>query len=294
MNGLLEQQLREPEEEARLRAAMPRLTEIRDETSVRVRQQYEENPYPRWTKSAPARPAAGIVGYLRGELAATPGERSIRARDPRHPDRGVRHRPAADRCGAALSRRADARDRSQPDKPRLRAAQGRRGGRTHDRVRPGRHPGARSGPELRRHRGERRAASPRRPDGAAGRSSCALLKPGGFMRLGLYSAFAARRHLGGARIRRGEAATTPRRTSIRSCRQNLMKSADARLARLAASPDFYSVSACRDLLFHVQEHRLTLPQIAAFLRRTWTVVPGLRARRPGACGLPRPVRRRRR
>lgn len=30
---------------------------------------------------------------------------------------------------------------------------------------------------------------------------------------------------------------------------------------LTASRDFYSMSACRDLLFHVQEHRFTLPQI---------------------------------
>jgi hypothetical protein len=44
-----------------------------------------------------------------------------------------------------------------------------------------------------------------------------------------------------------------------------MKSPDPRLKRLTASPDFYSISGCRDLLFHVQEHRLSLPQIAAFI-----------------------------
>jgi hypothetical protein len=32
-----------------------------------------------------------------------------------------------------------------------------------------------------------------------------------------------------------------------------------------ASRDFYSTSACRDLLFHVQEHRTTLPQLKATL-----------------------------
>jgi hypothetical protein len=30
--------------------------------------------------------------------------------------------------------------------------------------------------------------------------------------------------------------------------------------------DFFSISACRDLLFHVQEHRMTLTGIAGFLR----------------------------
>ena len=29
--------------------------------------------------------------------------------------------------------------------------------------------------------------------------------------------------------------------------------------------DFFSTSECRDLLFHCQEHRFTLPQISAFL-----------------------------
>ena len=31
------------------------------------------------------------------------------------------------------------------------------------------------------------------------------------------------------------------------------------------SRDFFSLSECRDLLFHAQEHRLTLPEIAAFM-----------------------------
>ena len=30
--------------------------------------------------------------------------------------------------------------------------------------------------------------------------------------------------------------------------------------------DFFSLSDCRDLLFHVQEHRFTLPQIGAALQ----------------------------
>ena len=29
--------------------------------------------------------------------------------------------------------------------------------------------------------------------------------------------------------------------------------------------DFFTIGECRDLLFHVQEHRITLPQIKSFL-----------------------------
>jgi NOL1/NOP2/fmu family ribosome biogenesis protein len=35
--------------------------------------------------------------------------------------------------------------------------------------------------------------------------------------------------------------------------------------KVVAIKDFFSTSECRDLLFHVQEHRLTLPRIGAFL-----------------------------
>ena len=41
--------------------------------------------------------------------------------------------------------------------------------------------------------------------------------------------------------------------------------AGALFANIATSVDFYTLSGCRDLLFHVQEHQLTLPEIAAFL-----------------------------
>ena len=37
---------------------------------------------------------------------------------------------------------------------------------------------------------------------------------------------------------------------------------------LLRSGDFYSTSECRDLLFHVQEHRFTVPQIQDALRKT--------------------------
>ena len=37
------------------------------------------------------------------------------------------------------------------------------------------------------------------------------------------------------------------------------------LANIARNPDFYSLSECRDLLFHVQEHQFDIPRIASFL-----------------------------
>src|SRR5262249_3248982 len=47
-----------------------------------------------------------------------------------------------------------------------------------------------------------------------------------------------------------------------------LQSGDAAISkRLPGSVDFFATSECRDMLFHVQEHRMTLPQIAAFLAK---------------------------
>jgi hypothetical protein len=100
-----------------------------------------------------------------------------------------------------------------------------------------------------------------------------LLKPGGFMRLGFYSAL-ARADIAVARefVANGGYDTSPE--SIRSCRQNLVKLRDPRLRAVLGSPDFYSISACRDLLFHVQEQALTLRQIALFLQENHLLMLG--------------------
>jgi len=98
---------------------------------------------------------------------------------------------------------------------------------------------------------------------AGWRALLSLLHPGGFMKLGFYSE-AARRNI--VRIRtfiaaHGYAATA---NEIRRCRQDLID-LHTDFGAVLASPDFFSISACRDLLFHVQEHRLTLTGIDAFI-----------------------------
>jgi len=81
------------------------------------------------------------------------------------------------------------------------------------------------------------------------------------MSLGFYSEV-ARRHVVKTRefiTARGYASTPD---DIRRFRQDLaVRNARPELRWLCDMPDFYSTSECRDLLFHVQEHRLTLGQI---------------------------------
>jgi hypothetical protein len=85
-----------------------------------------------------------------------------------------------------------------------------------------------------------------------------LLRPGGVMYLAFYSEI-ARRDIVAARAwiaERGFGATP---ADIRACRSELM-ARDA-LKNVALFNDFFTVSECRDLLFHPQEHRMTLRQI---------------------------------
>ena len=92
-----------------------------------------------------------------------------------------------------------------------------------------------------------------------------LLSDGGLMRIGLYSE-AARRHIVAAHrfVAAGRYAVTPE--DIRRCRQDILAlPADDIVRKVAASPDFYNLSSCRDLIFHAHEHHFTLPALAAMI-----------------------------
>lgn len=103
----------------------------------------------------------------------------------------------------------------------------------------------------------------------------ALLRRGGLMRLALYSA-RARSSVNASRdfIReRGYAAGAD---SIREFRQHVFAAgADSPLKGLCGMRDFYSMSMCRDLVFHVQEHQYGLPQIADMLRAQGLAIVGM-------------------
>jgi SAM-dependent methyltransferase len=94
-----------------------------------------------------------------------------------------------------------------------------------------------------------------------------LLKPGGLMRIALYSAH-ARQFINRARQVIADKGYGHDADSIRNFRvqaEKLLKKKDYRQC-LAAS-DYYSLSECRDMLFHVQEHQYTVPQLGDEISR---------------------------
>ena len=90
------------------------------------------------------------------------------------------------------------------------------------------------------------------------------LKPGGLMRIGLYSHIARqpivkiRKEIAGTKLKFNN-------EDIKKFRQTIIKSDEEDHALLKRSEDFYNLSGFRDLLFHVQEHSFSLPQIQKIL-----------------------------
>ncbi len=87
------------------------------------------------------------------------------------------------------------------------------------------------------------------------------------MRIGLYSKL-ARQDIAAARALIAQRGYGPSAEDIRRCWHELAGFGDgAPLSNVVHWRDFFSTSSCRDLLFHVQEHQFTLPQIGDFLRQ---------------------------
>jgi len=93
-----------------------------------------------------------------------------------------------------------------------------------------------------------------------------ILEPHGFLRLGLYSEI-ARQYVVRARelIKIKNFKNT--NEDIKRFRQLIInEKLDSSLQNLTDTLDFYSTSTIRDLLFHIQEHRFTIPRISKILK----------------------------
>jgi SAM-dependent methyltransferase/tetratricopeptide (TPR) repeat protein len=94
-----------------------------------------------------------------------------------------------------------------------------------------------------------------------------LLKAGGRMNIALYSE-KARQAVVNTRSFIKEHGYEATAEGIRACREHIRGlPADNPVFRIVESGDFYTLSACRDLVFHVQEHRYTLSMINETLDR---------------------------
>lgn len=253
---VVDQQIVAPFEEQALRAALPRLTDIENPVSRAVQNQYEESPYPRWYLAAPETP-----DRIDTFLAAKFPQRFERPPAPLQDiliagcGTGQRAIAMAQKFGAAhmlaidlsLASLGYAQRKSQALNLPIAYAQA-------DILALGK-------TDRRFDLIESLGVLHHLADPWQGwRALLSVLRPGGVMLLGLYSE-SARRPIEAARARIAERGVQ----DIRAFRQELMGD-PATPASILESEDFFSLSACRDLLFHVQEQQVTLPQIVAFIQ----------------------------
>jgi SAM-dependent methyltransferase len=254
--GLVRQQLHEPAEEARDRSTIPALTPIAD-TSAPVRRMYEENPYPRWTiitrdllpknrdtkrdreTCSSAAPAENILVAGCGT-----GSKAIRTAllFPNAKVLAVDMSLSSLAYARRKAREANVRniEFAQADIMNLGAIE-----RRFDKI-------------------EVIGVLHHLEAPLAGWSILlSLLRPGGVMLVGLYSV-SARKAINAARAFVSERGYRPTPEDIRTCRQALIAHESLR-GELGSIHDFFTMSDCRDMLFHVMEHQFTIPQIKAFI-----------------------------
>ncbi len=258
---MIGRQVTEPAEEARIGATLPAITAIADSVSRAVQTQYEANPYPRW-------------GALPGLIGAQPMRQKIRSLFPflGDGDSRVPEQPRWLIAGCGTGRHAALTALLHPAAHILAV----------DLSRASLAYAARRAAEL-------GAASVKfaqadilematlgetfdvidcvgvlhhlRDPMAGWQVLRGLLAANGFMRIALYSEL-GRKAVVAARELIAEQGFAADAEGVRRCRRDILALPDAHPARaVTASPDFWSLSGCRDLLFHVQEHRFNLPQI---------------------------------
>jgi len=266
VQAVLVQQVQEPEEERQERAGIPRLTDIEDDVSLLVQNQYEENPYPRWIRTAPVGNAMSIDRKLRQLFPLVSFQLIGKCDEPeilvagcgtgQHPIGAAQKFQGARVLAVDLSMSSlsyakrktrelglTSIEYAQADIMKLDTL-----GRSFDII-------------------ESCGVLHHLADPLAGwRILLSLLRPGGFMRLGFYSEV-ARRNIVRTCAFIAEQGYGSTAAEIRRCRQDMMASdKSAGFEKMFQITDFFSTSECRDLLFHVQEHRMTLTAIESFLR----------------------------
>lgn len=262
---VLTQQITEPALELAERDSIPRLTAIDDEISLIVRQQYEENPYPRWTKFTSVRQSQEVNEYFHSRFPESFRSLAPRNRSPEILIAG---------CGTgqhsistallfsdgkllaidlSLSSLCYAKRKSrelgitnieyaQADILRINQID-----RRFDLI---------ESIGVLHHLADADSGWP---------LLLSLLRPGGCMKIGLYSDI-ARRRLNKVKALADEKGYLGSTDDIRQCRQDIIEHrADPEFAHFLSLIDFFSTSDCRDLLFHVKEHRTNLREIKKFI-----------------------------
>lgn len=265
LRPVISKTLKEPLEEERLKPEIPSLAMTDDATSQAVRSQYEENPYPRWQR---------LSNIAQTRISRVLKKSFPHFTPPRFLDDTVRILVA----GCGTGRQPIAAALAYPDSEILAVdlsksslAYATRMAELHgvENVR------FMQGDILGLRHLEQTfdvilssGVLHHMEDPLAGwRVLTALLREDGLMNIALYSA-KARRAVTAARdvIKTRRLGAT--KADIRGLRRSILtRQYGEELREVTEFKDFYSLSECRDLLFHVREHQFTCPRLKEALSR---------------------------
>ncbi len=267
------QQIVEPEKENKLKANIPVLGSIADKVSVKVRRQYEENPYPRWVGLEEPPKSRSISEFFNDSQLRPIGASINNVEAPsiliagcgtgQHAITTARTFKNANVTAfdLSLSSLAYAKRKSlEFDVDNIHYFQGdildlTKLKQRFDIV-------------------ESVGVLHHMDDPIAGwRALVSCLNPGGLMKIGLYSEL-ARQHIIKMREEIAEAKLDTNYQDMLDFRKRLIISEEEHHKKLIDSPDFYSLSSFRDLIFHVQEHRFTIPEIKLTLEKLGLIFCG--------------------
>ena len=257
-------QLHEPLAEKRLKKMIPKLTVINDDVSEKVRQQYEESPYPRWISISLTRPRPmeavfeKIIPNLElgtGLDFESPEILVAGCGTGQHPIY-TRFRFSGSRVTAVdLSLTSLAYAMRKCEEMGIQDIHFMQAdilalvefGRRFDVVECG---------GVLHH-----MADPLK----GWRILLGLLKPSGIMGVGLYSR-QSRKSINDARASIASKGYNATAEDMRTFRQEVLSTSDdPGMGFLRGQRDFYSMSGCRDMLFNVQEHQFDLREISEML-----------------------------
>lgn len=244
MRPLIKAQIQNPEREQEIIPTIPHFTDVTDDVSRAVQDMYAKRPYPRWKSTLLEIPRAEVADLSRGMeilvagcgtgqepsmyATSTPYAR-VTAIDLSLPSIAYGKRMAEE---IGYASKIDFMHGDLMDVGKI--------GRSFDYV-------VSSG--VLHHMKE--------PE-KGWQAILKTMKPGGRMNISLYSKIARDQNLGPASHYIQEKGYSSSDADIRQFRRDVMDMpSDDPIRRCARASDFYMLSECNDLLFHVQEHRMT-------------------------------------
>ena len=265
LSDILMLQLHNKQEEHALRESIPSLSEISNDTSAKVKNQYEHNPYPRWIQISAVNGSISISEYVAISNLRVPEKEVLNIEQPSILIAG---------CGTGQQAieaafRYQHREILAIDLSLTSLAYAMR--KTEEF----------SLKSIRYMQAD--ILNLRKLDQKFDLIECAgvlhhmenpmvgwkilteRLNPGGLMMIGLYSDL-ARQHIAKVRQEISQREVKPAPREMIAFRDNLIGSTEPHHRKLFLVPDFYSLSELRDLLFHVEEHHFTIPQIGECLK----------------------------